>query len=74
MMPFQSNKDERLRHPTPDDEININALTTTKLHAENAKRVSGEFYRYRPSMVTDANGKLRFWGNTKMPDDVGSGG
>jgi hypothetical protein len=29
--------------------MNSNALTTRKLHAENAKRVSGEFYRYTAS-------------------------
>ena len=32
---------------TLGDKININARTTTKLHAENAKRVSGEFYSSR---------------------------
>jgi hypothetical protein len=43
---MHQDKYEWQRHPTPGDEININAFTTRKLHAENAKRVSGEFYRY----------------------------
>jgi hypothetical protein len=37
-------KDEIRKTPNIGLKMNSNALTTGKLHAENAKRVSGEFY------------------------------
>ena len=59
----------KARYPTPGDKINSNAFTTRKLHAENAKCVSGEFYCYVPREVTDAKRKFRFLGNTKIHFD-----